>query len=99
MTNSKELFESLVEIGQHPKEYTDTVIIMEEIGHFLDNSVRKIRKDLKKIELSKDEFTKKITEKLDVFKILRKASKKWDGGYVIGGMLGHGDSYKTCILL
>ena len=93
MTNSKELFESLVEIGQHPKEYTDTVIIMEEIGHFLDNSVRKIRKDLKKIELSKDEFTKKISEKLDVFKILRKASKKWDGGYVIGGMLGHGDSF------
>ena len=93
MTNSKELFESLVEIGQHPKEYTDTVIIMEEIGHFLDNSVRKIRKDLKKIELSKDDFTKKISEKLDVFKILRKASKKWDGGYVIGGMLGHGDSF------
>ena len=93
MTNSKELFESLVEIGQHPKEYTDTVIIMEEIGHFLDNSVRKIRKDLKKIELSKDEITKKISEKLDVFKILRKASKKWDGGYVIGGLLGHGDSF------
>ena len=93
MTNSKELFESLVEIGQHPKEYTDTVIIMEEIGHFLDNSVRKIRKDLKKIELSKDEFTKKISEKLDVFKILRKASKKWDGGYVIGGMFGLGDSF------
>ena len=93
MTNSKELFESLVEIGQHPKEYTDTVIIMEEIGHFLDNSVRKIRKDLKKIELSKNEMTKKISEKLDVFKILRKASKKWDGGYVIGGLLGHGDSF------
>ena len=93
MTNSKELFESLVEIGQHPKEYTDTVIIMEEIGHFLDNSVRKIRKDLKKIELSKDEITKKISKKLDVFKILRKASKKWDGGYVIGGLLGHGDSF------
>ena len=93
MTNSKELFESLVDIGQHPKEYTDTVIIMEEIGHFLDNSVRKIRKDLKKIELSKDEITKKISKKLDVFKILRKASKKWDGGYVIGGLLGHGDSF------
>jgi len=93
MTNSKELFESLVEIGQHPKEYTDTVIIMEEIGHFLDNSVRKIRKDLKKNELSKDEITKKISKKLDVFKILRKASKKWDGGYVIGGLLGHGDSF------
>ena len=93
MTNSKELFESLVEIGQHPKEYTDTVIIMEEIGHFLDNSVRKIRKDLKKIELSKDEITKKISKKLDVFKILKKASKKWDGGYVIGGLLGHGDSF------
>ena len=93
MTNSKELFENLVEIGQHPKEYTDTVIIMEEIGHFLDNSVRKIRKDLKKIELSKDEITKKISKKLDVFKILKKASKKWDGGYVIGGLLGHGDSF------
>jgi len=93
MTNSKELFESLVEIGQHPKEYTDTVIIMEEIGHFLDNSVRKIRKDLKKIELSNDEITKKISKKLDVFKILKKASKKWDGGYVIGGLLGHGDSF------
>ena len=93
MTNSRELFESLVEIGQHPKEYTDTVIIMEEIGHFLDNSVRKIRKDLKKIELSKDEISKKISEKLDIFKILKKASKKWDGGYVIGGLLGHGDSF------
>jgi len=93
MTNSKELFESLVEIGQHPKEYTDTVIIMEEIGHFLDNSVRKIRKDLKKIELSKDEISKKISKKLDIFKILKKASKKWDGGYVIGGLLGHGDSF------
>ena len=93
MTNSKELFENLVEIGQHPKEYTDTVIIMEEIGHFLDNSVRKIRKDLKKIELSKDEISKKISKKLDIFKILRKASKKWDGGYVIGGLLGHGDSF------
>jgi len=93
MTNSKELFESLVEIGQHPKEYTDTVIIMEEIGHFLDNSVRKIRKDLKKIELSKDEISKKISKKLDLFKILKKASKKWDGGYVIGGLLGHGDSF------
>ena len=93
MTNSKELFENLVEIGQHPKEYTDTVIIMEEIGHFLDNSVRKIRKDLKKIELSKDEISKKISKKLDIFKILKKASKKWDGGYVIGGLLGHGDSF------
>ena len=93
MTNSKELFESLVEIGQHPKEYTDTIIILEKIGHFLDNSVRKIQKDLKKSSVLKEDITDKISEKLDIFKILKKASKKWDGGYVIGGLLGHGDSF------
>ena len=93
MTNSNELFKSLIELGQHPKEYTDTVIIMEKIGHFLDDSVRKMYKDFKKEGLTKQECSIKISEKLDLFKILKKASKKWDGGFVIGGMLGHGDSF------
>ena len=93
MTNSNELFKSLIELGQHPKEYTDTVIIMEKIGHFLDDSVRKMYKDFKKEGLTKPECSIKISEKLDLFKILKKASKKWDGGFVIGGMLGHGDSF------
>ena len=93
MTNSNELFKSLIELGQHPKEYTDTVIIMEKIGHFLDDSVRKMYKDFKKEGLTKQECSVKISEKLDMFKILKKASKKWDGGFVIGGLLGHGDSF------
>ena len=93
MTNSKELFNSLIELGQHPKEYTDTVIIMEKIGHFLDDAVRKIYKKLKKEGLSKQECSSIISEKLDIFKILKKASKRWDGGYVIAGLLGHGDSF------
>ena len=93
MTNSKELFNSLIELGQHPKEYTDTVVIMEKIGHFLDDAVRKLYKEFKKDGLSKQECSIKISEKLDVFKILKKASSSWDGGYVIGGLFGHGDSF------
>jgi len=93
MTNSKELFNSLIELGQHPKEYTDTVIIMEKIGHFLDDAVRKMYKELKKEGFTKQECSSIISDKLDLFKVLKKASKKWDGGYVIGGLLGHGDSF------
>ena len=93
MTNSKELFNSLIKLGQHPKEYTDTVIIMEKIGHFLDDAVRKMYKELKKEGFTKQDCSSIISEKLDLFKILKKASKKWDGGYVIGGLLGHGDSF------
>ena len=93
MTNSNELFNSLIELGQHPKEYTDTVIIMEKIGHFLDDAVRKMYKDFKKEGLNKQQCSSLISEKLDIFKVLKKASKRWDGGYVIGGLLGHGDSF------
>jgi amidophosphoribosyltransferase len=93
MTNVKELFNNLVELGQHPKEYTDTITIMEKIGHFLDDSVNKVYKDLKKEGYSKSECTPLITERLNVAKILKKAAKNWDGGYAIAGLLGHGDSF------
>ena len=93
MTNSKELFQSLVDIGQHPKEYTDTIIILEKIGHFLDNAVMKMYKQFKKEGYSKNKCSDLIAENLDISKILKKASKKWDGGYVIAGLLGHGDSF------
>jgi amidophosphoribosyltransferase len=93
MTNVKELFNNLVELGQHPKEYTDTITIMEKIGHFLDDAVRKIYKDLKKEGYSKNECSPLIAERLNVAKILRKAAKNWDGGYAMAGMLGHGDSF------
>ena len=93
MTNVKDLFNNLVELGQHPKEYTDTITIMEKIGHFLDAQVRKIYKDLKKEGFTKSECSPLITKRLKVSKILKKSSKDWDGGYVIGGMIGHGDSF------
>ena len=82
MTNSKELFQSLVDIGQHPKEYTDTIIILEKIGHFLDNAVMKMYKQFKKEGYSKNRCSDLIAENLDISKILKKASKKWDVVYV-----------------
>ena len=93
LTNVNELFDNLVDLGQHPKERADTVTVMEKIGHFLDDAVRKMYKDFKKEGLDKQECSSLISEKLDIFKILKKASKRWDGGYVIGGLLGHGDSF------
>ena len=93
MTNVKELFSNLVELGQHPKEYTDTITVMEKIGHFLDDAVSKIYSDLKNEGYSKIECTPLIAERLSVTKILRKAAKNWDGGYAMAGLLGHGDSF------
>jgi len=93
MTNVKELFSNLVELGQHPKEYTDTITIMEKIGHFLDDAVSKIYKKLKKEGYSKIESSPLIAERLNIAKILRRAAKNWDGGYAMAGLLGHGDSF------
>ena len=93
MTNVKELFQSLVELGQHPKEMADTVTVMEKIGHFLDEDVTEIYQQCKEKGLSKREASQVIVEQLDVAKILRKASKNWDGGYAMAGLLGHGDSF------
>lgn len=93
MTNVKELFQNLIDLGQHPKEYTDTITIMEKIGHFLDDSVDKIYKKLKKEGYKKAECSPLIAERLNVAKILRRAAKNWDGGYAIAGLLGHGDSF------
>ena len=93
MTNVKELFKNLLDLGQHPKEYTDTITIMEKIGHFLDDSVSKIYSDLKKEGYNKNECSPLIAERLKVSKILKKAAKNWDGGYAMAGLLGHGDSF------
>ena len=93
MTNNKELFNNLVLLGQHPKEMSDTVTVMEKIGHFLDNEVSKIYKNLKKQKVSKIDASPLIEEALDIPRILKKASEDWDGGFAIGGMLGHGDAF------
>ena len=93
LTNVNQLFDNLVELGQHPKERADTVTVMEKIGHFLDDAVAKIYKNLKREGVTKAEASPLIAERLKISKILRKASKNWDGGYAMAGLLGHGDSF------
>jgi amidophosphoribosyltransferase len=93
MTNVTELFNSLVELGQHPKEMADTVTVMEKIGHFLDDEVTDLYQECKNNGLSKREASPVIAEKLDLAKILKKASRGWDGGYAMAGLLGHGDAF------
>ncbi|MBC7642460.1 MAG: amidophosphoribosyltransferase [Flavobacterium sp.] len=93
MTNVKELFNSLIELGQHPKEMADTVTIMEKIGHFLDEEVTDLYQECKENGLSKREASPIIAEKLDLVKILKRASKNLDGGYAMAGLLGHGDGF------
>lgn len=93
MTNVKELFNSLVELGQHPKEMTDTVTVMEKIGHFLDDAVTDLYQECKNNGLSKREASPVIAEKLDIPRILKRASKGWDGGFAMAGLLGHGDAF------
>tara|TARA_B100000941_G_C28470808_1_gene536296 strand:- start:73 stop:1458 length:1386 start_codon:yes stop_codon:yes gene_type:complete len=93
MTNTDELFQSLVKLGQHPREQSDTITIMERIGHFLDSEVISGYNKLKKKGVLKSDMPPLIEKELNIEKILKKSSKKWDGGYVIAGMIGHGDSF------
>ena len=93
MTNVHELFDNLVQIGQHPKEMADTVTVMEKIGHFLDDAVAKLYKQIKKEGYNKMEASPLIAERLKLNKILKRAAKNWDGGYAMAGMLGHGDAF------
>tara|TARA_B110000467_G_C18331086_1_gene493209 strand:- start:630 stop:2525 length:1896 start_codon:yes stop_codon:yes gene_type:complete len=92
MTNVDELFNHLTELGQHPKEKADTITILEKIGHFLDEANDEIYYKHKG-EVSKKEISSKIEDELDIKEILYNASKYWDGGYVVGGLIGHGDSF------
>ncbi|MFD1603332.1 amidophosphoribosyltransferase [Flavobacterium artemisiae] len=93
MTNVKELFENLVELGQHPKEMADTVTVMEKIGHFLDKEVMQLYQDCKAEGYSKREASPVIAERLDIAKILARSAKNLDGGYAMAGLLGHGDAF------
>jgi len=93
MTNVKTLFENLVELGMHPKEMTDTVTVMENIGHFLDEEVLDLYQECKNEGLSKRESSPEIAERINIGKILKRASKFWDGGYAMAGLLGHGDGF------
>lgn len=93
MTNVTALFNSLVELGQHPKEMADTVTVMEKIGHFLDDEVTDLYFDCKNEGLNKREASPVIAERLNITRILKRASKGWDGGYAMAGMIGHGDAF------
>lgn len=93
MTNVKTLFNNLVELGQHPKEMTDTVTVMENIGHFLDDEVEELYRQCKNEGFSKKDSSPEIAERLNIGRILKRASKFWDGGYAMAGLLGHGDGF------
>jgi amidophosphoribosyltransferase len=93
MTNVDELFNLLIDLGQYPVETSDTITIMEKIGHFLDAENEKLYQQFKKDGLEKRDISPRIAENLNIHEILINSSKNWDGGYAIAGLLGHGDAF------
>jgi amidophosphoribosyltransferase len=93
LTNVEELFNSLVQIGQHPNETSDTVTILEKLGHFLDEENEDLYQKFKKDGYSKKDISPLIAKHIDLGNVLSNASKYWDGGYTVAGLLGHGDSF------
>ena len=93
LTNVDELFDVLLNVGQHPKEKSDTVTVLEKIGHFLDVENDELYNDFKSEGLSNDKVYAKIADEIGIEKILKKASEDWDGGYTMAGLLGHGDAF------
>ena len=93
LTNVDELFEELVSLGQYPKEKSDTVTVLEKIGHFLDDEVQRLFDWYKPDGYSNEQINKLIFQNLDIQRLLRRATKKFDGGYVMAGFLGFGDAF------
>jgi len=93
LTNVNELFDRLVAYGQFPTETSDTITMLEKIGHFLDEENEELYRRYKFEGFNKQESTEQIATALSIKHILKKASSDWDGGYVITGLLGHGDSF------
>ena len=93
LTNVDELFDTLIELGQNPKEYSDTVTMLEKVGHFLDEENQRLFDHYKSQGYTNVDITEQIGKNIDVSKVLEVASKRWDGGYTVAGMLGHGDLF------
>ena len=93
LTNVDELFDVLLQLGQHPKEKSDTVTVLEKIGHFLDEENDDMYSELNALGFSKKDIYEKIAKNLDIEKILKRASSDWDGGYTMAGLFGHGDAF------
>ncbi len=93
MTNVDELFDLLVSIGQHPKERSDTMTVLEKIGHFLDVENERLAQIHRQLGYSEKQITQVIAEKLDVKQILVNSALDFDGGYALAGMIGNGDAF------
>ena len=93
MTNVDEQFDLLINLGQHPKQKADTVTVLEKIGHFLDVENEEIFQKNKMLGYSNREITDKIVDSLDLGKVLRNSAEDFDGGYVMCGLVGHGDAF------
>ena len=93
LTNVDELFKELVELGQYPKEKSDTVTVLEKIGHFLDDEIQRLYTWFKPDGYTNTEINDLIFNQLDVQRLLKRASKKFDGGYAMAGLIGHGDAF------
>ena len=93
LTNNDELFETLLKLGQHPKAMSDTVTVMEKIGHFLDEENINLYQKYKTDQLSNRDVYNLIGQNMDIQKILAKSAEVWDGGYAMAGLLGHGDAF------
>jgi len=93
MTNVDELFQELLDLGQYPKERSDTVTVLEKIGHFLDDEVDRLYNWFKPEGYHIDHINQLIGEHMDIQRVLQRACRKFDGGYVMAGLIGHGDAF------
>lgn len=93
LTNVDELFDVLVNIGQHPKEKSDTVTVLEKIGHYLDVENEEMFNKFHQLGYGNQDIYKRIADELNIERILKKASEDWDGGYAMAGLFGHGDAF------
>ena len=93
LTNMEVIFNHLIEIGQNPVDFSDTITILENVGHFLDDEVERLYRHYKEKGYTKRDISPIIEKELDLAGVLQNAAHRWDGGYVMAGMLGHGDAF------
>jgi len=93
LTNVDELFQSLIDEGQHPRNYSDTVTLLEKTGYYLDDEIQNRYRHYKESGYPKNEISELIEDNLDMLSILSKSCKDWDGGYAVAGVAGHGDAF------
>jgi amidophosphoribosyltransferase len=93
ITNTDELFNALIDLGQQPKEKSDNVLMLEKIGHFIDEENQRLFGVMKAQGFTNLEISEKIKEEISLTNILKRSFKNVDGGYNMIGMLGHGDAF------